>query len=1178
MIEEKLRERLKSGRMSQEKYSSLLRLIRSQNRSNLVVGSAELYKMRYGENEHYRRFVERAKRRGDWFTSEEELRSAGQELDKILLEASKRDKHDYFEVAKILDRREDEKLYAAFVLNIPQVRDEVRKQIGSYDNLYRVAKSILKERRKNKKPKHRPDRDEGENETEDKISANEIFTKLLKQLPDNHFDVLRAENTQSGEYEDKKRLFMILKEKAKRECSRLFRGEEDPQEAITRLESVVRQQTNSNLRFLYEDQLAAFQGYLALQEQLQEYANQQFEHPTSGKRGVLPSFHQAVAIYHNLEEKRFGVFDDCGTGKTAIATLLQPLVVKKREREGKKIHGRTLVIGPKASSKAWSDGLEGELTKRYFPDKKTVAWVNGTKDAAFLEELKKADFVFANYEQLPVSFVVDGQDKKVYEVLLELGYDHLIIDEVQEAKNDRNLTKKGAVTEGFAVRLLATNPELEYLTLLSGTPMPDNLDDYATIFFMLKPEYFLQQKEEDGKNVVKLDFENIRNRFYEIYEGDPRALYTLTRQNTVRRTSEEVTTLPGHKIIEEEVELTPVQRKIVDYVFEKGKRDWLTQIRYAVLDPRLVSPSVLQEMELIGKLTRTDSAKYQRLEEVLADGPLAEGNKVVIFSSMFAEGVTREVVQLEAEYRKLDLSAEFERLGIRPLRDELQDRLRYRLGRPIELITIDGFTDDQVREETVDRLNDGLDGVVCTTKSGGVSLNFSAAKTGIFLDQHYSPAPTDQGIARINRRGQREKVTIHLLMGKDSIDYDVQKLVENKRENIQMALDGIELLDKEKAILGGARDVERLKGIFLKRRGGLAIDLSRCEVDTPDSFNTKMVQRRKRRGRAQILQAESTYEATIGQEIRKSIADDPVNCWHKEDFVGRYVENFHLLGPYVLARAKVADLVNRSLRGELDFPRLLLADAAGQGILYTAFDELENMVKENGFGMPLIMERDFSKHMHAASPNPHKYLADITGKPRVFDEEFFERYGRFDLVDCSSITLLPNKTKIRDYVIEANSIMVEGGFFQVGIGSFYFSKEFYRGMEESGFEPVVRQRRYRISAEMRKLLKGNFGQHYAQAYASKLDNTNFSIFRKVETVDEVDERFFLLENPHSDEDVAEDEKKTGDKKRGVRGVQEQISGVVDEGVRGTGGKKKTKRYTGKKRLRVDSNGLVVSED
>ena len=1130
---------------------------------NVIRGLAVLYEGEYGRDDLYEKFIGVAKRTGDWTYHVRDVEQLSQELNEMVREVSATSDSNYLDMLDNFGDG-DADLYAAYILNIPEIRERVLDQVGSYDRLYRVTRRIVQ--RKKKKQKNKPDRDVDETKPDIEI------TGLLESLPEGHFNILNTSENDVPEenrveYRDIERLHAILEEKARRDSFKLFK-ERDPTEGIEDLEEFVAGQSNSNIAEFYQRQLDIFRGYLIFQDQLTEsgYINSEFEHPETNEKGVLPSFHQVEAMYHALMEGRFGVFDDCGTGKTAIANLLSPLVKAKLEAEGKKVYGRTLIVGPTSGTKAWRDALEGDETKRHFVDKKNVVWIaEEDKDNGFMNAVEGAESIYVNPEQLLLDVEVGGETKKVYQVLRDIGYDHLIVDEVQEVKNHSTKTKSGGVTESFAVRWLATVQGLEHVTLLSGTPMPDNLDDYANIYFMLKPEEFMVEDLENGELGRKLEFDNVLSRFRDIYEGDPRALYGLVKHKTIRRTSDEVSNLHGYDFVMDDIELTPVQERIMDHIFEKGDKHWLTQMRYAALDPRLVNPHILQELDLVGKLTRDDSAKYKRLDEILEakNGPIESREKVVIFSSMFAGGVTRPAEGLKAAYRKLGLLDEYKRLGIENLHEELASRLSTKFGREVSFVGIDANTSTPDREAAVDNLDNGLDGIVTTTKSGGVSLNFSPATLGVFLDIDYSPATSDQAIARLVRRGQRAKAEIYFLMGKDSIDYDVLERVEEKRKLIEMALDGVELQDEEKELIWKTHEGARLKERYMKRRGGMAIDLASPEVDELDAFETKKFARRGTNAQTRAVLSEGSTELTVAQELRKVIADDPIKCWHDPEFVAKYCDHFEQLSPYLLARAKAADMVKRSLSGEVPFPKMLLADAAGQGILYNAFQDLEHLIVGRDLEMPAIFDRDFSQAMHDRSNNPNKLLGDMCGGDGVIGDGLFGALGKFDYVDNSSISLLPNKERIRDYVLEANRILEVGGHLQLGIGGWLFSPEFFKGMERAGFESVVRSNRHIVSPGFRRQLKLEHGEHFAGAYAAKLAASIFSIFRKVDEVEGVDEKYFLLQNPQYEEEEREMLPEIEPRKAGEKSL---ASGVKTE---------KRKIYTGAHNLQVGPGGIIT---
>ena len=1027
------------------------------------------------------------------------------------------------------------------------------------------------------------------------------------------------ENAESAKKKYAKILFTLCDNLARKDCYNFFK-DKDPGQAIMKLEAYVAgAEMDSNIRRIYEKQVHTFRNYLELDLMIKElgYVNQDFEHPTSHKTNVIPSFHQLMAMYHNLKEKRFGVFDDCGTGKTAIAALLKPLIEKAKRSEKKKVSGRTVIIGPKASQKAWHDGLQGTDKRRYYSVPQDVKWLNGRKDDETYEEMRNADFIFANFEQLICDFTLDGKKMKVYQVLMELGYDHLIIDEVQEAKGDKTETKGGNDAQSQAVRNLAVNAKSNdlYLTLLSGTPMPDNLNDYANVYFMLKPNEFIEQREIEGKNRKIIDFNQIRNIFKRKYDGNPRMLYTMVKHKTIRRTSEEVTSLLKADEQTVETRLTDVQRKIHNYVFGFGK-DWLNQMRYTLIDPRLVSPRVLRSLDLIGKVRRDDASKYAKLEEILCDetSPLRNNESAVIFSSEFKTGITRPHPELEKEYLALGIEEEFDisedtveskilvavlgknnllnessllpvlanrsadevraavsqlvskgilyrdsysmlsvalkdgnkveyyrssykSLGLRTLQEDLADNLEKKLGRKVRISVIDGPTSDKDRAQAVDDLKaKKIDCMLCTAEAGGVSLDFSPASMAIFLDKDYSPATIDQAKARVQRQGRTGQAKIRYLLGgkirkevtsilpdEYSFDLAIDMHLERKRKYINMALDGIGLLDEEKDILWGKKSDERLREIYLGIVGGMSIDLSRHEIDGISTFEIKQSPRRKKKGTEHLQPSRKDfYEPTKCQEINEEIMKDPVGCWKKKDFVDMYVAHFHELSPFPLARAKVSGIVSLAKTGDIMFPKVLLADAAGQGILYSAFMELEDIVKSEGMVVPTIFDRDFSQYMHELSPNPNKFLADVLGTPRVFDDAFFERYGRFDFVDNSSISLLRNKDEIRDYILEANRVMKEGGYLQLGVGKYFFDDEFFKGMKMAGFKDILRSARYIVSDEALEKLRALRGDHFMYAYRAKLQNSTFSLFQKVDDSVEVSASYFRLLRTDYEESTPEE--------------------------------------------------------
>jgi SNF2 family DNA or RNA helicase len=71
-----------------------------------------------------------------------------------------------------------------------------------------------------------------------------------------------------------------------------------------------------------------------------------------------------------------------------------------------------------------------------------------------------------------------------------------------------------------------------------------------------------------------------------------------------------------------------------------------------------------------------------------------------------------------------------------------------------------------------------------TIGAGGVGLTLTEANTAIIMDEPWVPAETDQAIARLDRIGQKEPVTVHFLRCRNSIEEWVCDKVGNKRAMI----------------------------------------------------------------------------------------------------------------------------------------------------------------------------------------------------------------------------------------------------------------------------------------------------------------------------------------------------------------------------------------------------------
>ena len=1071
------------------------------------------------------------------------------------------------EESKILDTFDlvrDADLIANYLFAI---NPEVREKVSQAENIYKVVLRVGSGRRKSPSIAEKKDQEVRPYDGGSTKGSPEIISNSLQDLIAN---IPRSEFTENQEYQ--RRLRVLLRKKAEREAFPLFKN--NPVEAFGLLEQKLKDTDNENVRDIYTEVRDIYRAYNSMRT---IGVNPKFQDPKTKERGVLPSLHQKIALHHILQEEKFGVFDGCGTGKTAIATLAQPLIEEKmkadleeRVKKGGQGFLRTIVICPNNAKDAWRTGLIGKVEERYLKDinENDVIVVNGeAKTPEFIEGLKQKRWIVLNYEQLATK--VNGTEKLFVDSLKELGVDYVISDEAHQIKGLKTETKAGNVTHSGAFRDLANSSR--YLTLLTGSPMPDSMKDYAVLFHLLHPDKLANPDE-----------------FIKLYEENPRILYTLFNEKTIRRTAEDINdNLEFDGPANELVDLSPEQKTIYDHILEWQPASWLTQARKAILDPRLVNPEILQRVGLLGKLGYEHSSKYQKLEEILTSdkGPVAKGERFVIFSSMFQEGVTRpgnenlrrkylemgieeefepngdlERKILSAviggvtsvEYLQHELTGDDEDLGIelgqtvlglenkghiitdgeeitvnlekngavkRNLRyfdnlgfdvsfpQRLEKALTKKFGRQYHLGVIDGKeVDIEEREKVVDGLGKDLDGIVCTTDTGGESLSFIEANHSFFLDRDWKPKTEEQGIARQLRKGQEKKVYVTRLLGIGALDEPLEDYVEKKRIIIRTAVDGYHLTDEEINFL---EDIEGKQFSEMLKRGlgGKSINTLEAQVDSISAFTIKKRSRGTSKTGVSFRHDETTN--TEAQKLMQLIGRDPVNCWQDPEIADLYMKALPTLSVPITHQAKIADLVRRTDSKEIEFPRTVLSEGSGPSLLFHAYQRMGKILEGHGLKIPKVTDRDVSKVMLELGGNPNQVLGTMTGHKSQFKK------GQFKMVDNASISLLQNSGEVKRTLLEASRVLDDGGLLELTIDDKAFHdgstqseeevggkkvrRDFYVGLEQLGFKVLSgKNEGFSVSRQYLDKLRKTHGAHYAESFERKLENNRFILAQRID--------------------------------------------------------------------------------
>lgn len=104
-----------------------------------------------------------------------------------------------------------------------------------------------------------------------------------------------------------------------------------------------------------------------------------------------------------------------------------------------------------------------------------------------------------------------------------------------------------------------------------------------------------------------------------------------------------------------------------------------------------------------------------------------------------------------------------------------------------------GDTKPKDRLAMVNAFNAGAKSIfLISLKAGGTGLNLTGADTVILVDLWWNPAVEDQATARAHRIGQKKKVEVYRLITKGTIEEQIYKLQEKKRNFVDQVLNGTE--------------------------------------------------------------------------------------------------------------------------------------------------------------------------------------------------------------------------------------------------------------------------------------------------------------------------------------------------------------------------------------------------
>lgn len=470
-----------------------------------------------------------------------------------------------------------------------------------------------------------------------------------------------------------------------------------------------------------------------LEEEIKKPTNLQFNFKTT------PYSHQIEGFKFGLEHDKWLLGDEQGLGKTK--QVIDIAVAKKLEKGYKHC---LIVCGVNGLKWNWANEVKIHSNERAFilgqrETRNGKIKIGSNKDKIHdLKNINNIDayFIITNVETL--------RDKEAVEIIAKLCYTNVFsmvaIDEIHKCKNPSSQQGKGILR-------LVPNCGIA----MTGTPVMNNPMDLYIILRWLGYERhsFSQFKAHHcifggfgGYEVV--GYKNMDE------------LDETIKDVMLRRLKDDVLDLPDKVYIDEYVDMDNKQAQIYREVTADLK---------ANIDQVAVSPNPLaalirlrQATGYTGILSSTikESAKLDRLEELVED-IVANGKKCVVFSNWTQ--MTDEIMKRLVKYNPA---------------------------------IITGETNDTERQNMVTKFQHDTTCkvIVGTIGAMGTGLTLTAGTSVIFMDEPWTMAAKQQAIDRCHRIGTTQKITIHTIMCKDTIDERIHDIVNKKGLMSDALIDG----------------------------------------------------------------------------------------------------------------------------------------------------------------------------------------------------------------------------------------------------------------------------------------------------------------------------------------------------------------------------------------------------
>jgi len=419
--------------------------------------------------------------------------------------------------------------------------------------------------------------------------------------------------------------------------------------------------------------------------------------------------------------------DDMGLGKT-----LQVIAFLLSEYLEEKGNSPSLIVAPASLVFNWQSEI-----RKFAPDLPVQMVVGKAGDRkSIIEHAGSRDILVTSYDLLK-------RDIGLYE---NMTFSNQIIDEAQYIKNHNTQAAR-------AVKMV----NADFKLALTGTPMENRLSELWSIFDYLMPGFlysYQRFREELELPIVQDNSEN-----------EIKRLQKMIRPFVLRRLKKDVLKdLPDKLEKNYYARMEGEQQKLYDahvkrmrLMLDKQSEEEFKSSKIQILSELTRLRQLCCSPELVFDKYTGRSVKSDLCIDLIKNA-VSGGHKILLFSQFTSM------------------------LSI------LEERLK---AEKISFYTLTGSVNKEKRAQMVEDFNHDNTSVFCISlKAGGTGLNLTSADIVIHYDPWWNLAVQNQATDRAHRIGQEHVVMVYRLIIEGTIEDNIVKLQEKKKELAEQILGG----------------------------------------------------------------------------------------------------------------------------------------------------------------------------------------------------------------------------------------------------------------------------------------------------------------------------------------------------------------------------------------------------